>query len=173
MQETSEKTTDEMSLNDASENKYLLFRLSDELYGTPLLSVREVVEPQTVKPVPNTPRHYSGIINLRGQIVGVLNLGELLGIQQLPSSKNDSTKTRAFVVFDTVAGPLAVVVDRIDEVAKISESSIERNPDVQCRYPQEFLLGIGKVKEELTHLIDFSKLLSAGELKQIRQAKKG
>jgi len=66
-------------------DNFIVFRLEKELYATPLLSVKEIVEIQLIKPVPYTPSYYLGIMNLRGEVISVIDLKKKFGTNPLNS----------------------------------------------------------------------------------------
>jgi purine-binding chemotaxis protein CheW len=144
------------------EGRYLLFKLGNELYGSPLLGIREVVEPQETKPIPNTSKYFVGVINIRGKIVGVVDLRTKLTIDEI------ETKEMALLVFDTEAGPMAGLVDKVEAVVRISSSEIEKKPSVKTTVPIDFMIGIAKEAERLITLIDLNRMLGADELVQIK-----
>ncbi len=141
------------------ENRYLLFSLGKEMFGTPLLGVREVVEPLTPKPVPNTRPFFTGVINIRGEIVGVMDLRARF--QQIHKGEAG----QAMMVFETATGTEAALVDKIEAVAKISVKNIERQPNIKSSVPAEYLLGIAKEGERLVTLLDLKKVLEEQEVK--------
>ncbi len=151
----------EIQEDTGEEQKYILFRLGEELYGTPLLDVREVVEPIEPKPIPNTVRWFRGVINIRGEIVGVVDLRARFG------QSTELTAGRALMIFSTAVGPLAGLVDKVDSVARIPESDIERHPNVMSVVGQQYLLGIGKLTDRLVTLIDLARVLGEEDLRQI------
>ncbi len=146
-------------------DRYLLFSVGDELYGTPLLGVREVVEPQTAKPIPNTVKFFTGVINIRGQIVGVIDLRIRFGVAP------DEEGGRAMIVFDTENGPIAALVDQVESVVNIPDDLINRRPNLKTEVSTEFLIGIGQYSERLVTLIDLNKTLSAEDLAFLRASK--
>ena len=141
--------------------RYLLFKVGGELYGTPLLGIREVVEPQTPKPIPNTVSFFSGVINLRGQVVGVLDLRKRFG-HEAPLHPG-----MALMVFETEAGPLGALVDEIECVAQIPSQQVDSRPPVRTNVPVDYLLGIGKQEGRLVSLIDLNRILGTEELKAV------
>lgn len=152
--------------SEENESRYLLFRLGDELYGTPILGVREVLEPQAVKPVPNSVKYFAGVTNVRGEIVAIVDLRMRFG------HECSKTQTQAFVIFDSAVGPIGAIVDRVETVADIREDDIERSPKVEMEIDADFLVGIGKYNDRLISLIDFNKALGAEDLSQLRGAAK-
>lgn len=151
----------DIELGHNDEARYLLFRIAGELYGTPLLGVREVVEPQEPKPIPNTVSFFSGVINLRGQVVGVMDLRKRFGHEATHQAG------MALMVFDTESGPIAALVDAIESVTQIPRSNIEAKPAVRTNVPVDYLIGIGKHGGRLVSLIDLNHILGIEELKAV------
>ena len=145
--------------------RYLLFKVGGELYGPPLLGVREVVEPQDAKPLPNTAPFFSGVINLRGQVVGVVDLRKRFDCE---AKKHPGM---ALMVFDTDSGPLAALVDEIECVVKIPPSQIESKPAVRSHVGLDYLLGVGNHEGRLVSLIDLNRVLGSEELKSASPAR--
>jgi purine-binding chemotaxis protein CheW len=138
---------------------FLLFRVGGELYGTPLLGIREVVEPQEPKPIPNTVSFFSGIINLRGQVIGIIDLRKRFGCE---ASRHPGM---ALMIFTTESGPLGALVDEIESVVKIPQTNIESKAAIRMHVPSDFFIGIGNQGGRLISLIDLNKVLGTEELK--------
>ena len=147
------------------EAKYLLFRLDNDLYGTPLLGVREVIEPQPTKHIPNTVSYFKGLINIRGQVVGTLDLRIRL---DYPVSEG---KKQALLVFETETGAVAAVVDMVEAVIKIEEKDLHKKPNVRSHVPLEFLLGVTSYQGQLVTLIDLNRAFSQEDLVEVRHGK--
>ena len=142
-----------------NEEKYLVYAICNELYGSPLLSVREVLEYQKPKFMPNMAKHFSGVVNVRGAIVGVVDLRTKFG------STADVNRKTSMLLCDTETGPIAAVVDHVDCVVAFGDSDLERKPPVQSKIDQSYLLGVAKMKEKLVTIIDLNKSLSEENLK--------
>lgn len=151
--------------SDSAESRYLLFSLGTELYGTPILGVREVLEPMPIKPIPNAVKYFSGVVNVRGEIVGMIDLRVRFGHPPL------ALAGMAFIIFDSVVGPIGAVVDRVEVVADLPEEAIERHPKIETDVPADFLIGIGKYRERLVSLVDFNRALGAENLKHLSHSK--
>lgn len=145
--------------------RFLLFRVGGQLYGTPLLGIREVVEPQEPKPIPNTVSFFSGVINLRGQVVGVIDLRKRFGCEatQHPGM--------ALMIFHTDSGPLGALVDEIESVAKIPPTNIDSQASIRTHVPADYFLGIGTHGGRLISLLDLSKILGTEELRAVRASR--
>ena len=147
---------------DHVESRYILFQLGEELFGTQLLGVKEIVEPLSHKPIPNSKKHFMGMINLRGQILGVIDLRKRLGneIKEEPS---------AFIVCETEDGTaLAAAVDKVVAVGSIGADEIDQDPKITSEIPTRFLKGVGKYKEDLVIIIDLKELLMSEDLLILR-----
>ncbi|HEY8271132.1 MAG TPA: chemotaxis protein CheW [Pseudobdellovibrionaceae bacterium] len=147
-----------MSLNE-NDYKYLVYKIGNELYSSPLLSVREVLEYQNPKYMPNMVHHFSGVINVRGAIVGVLDLRLKFG---LPNPVGPKT---SILLCDTGRGLIAAVVDSVECVQEFAETDVDRKPVVMSKVKQEYLAGVAKSKEQLVTILDLHKFLTEEELK--------
>jgi purine-binding chemotaxis protein CheW len=156
-----------MSEEANSKNRYLVFRLNEDLYGTPLLGVREVVEFQQPKPIPNTAPWFSGIINIRGEIIGVIDLRSRF---EYPH-RNQISLGLALILFQTDIGTVAAVVDKIESVKEFTENNIEKNPGIAARVPMNYLIGIGQAEKQMINLIDLNQVLSKEEFIQFHRIK--
>lgn len=139
--------------------KYLIFKVGGELYASHLLSVREVLECQKPKFMPNMVSYFSGVINVRGAIVGVVDLRLKFGAPAVHTSRT------AMLLCDTPKGSIAAIVDRVECVHQFSESDFDRQPMVRSNVPGDYLLGVAKRKETLVTVIDLHKLLTQEELR--------
>jgi len=139
--------------------KYLIFKIGGELYGSPLLSVREVLECQKPKFMPNMVSYFSGVINVRGAIVGVVDLRLKFGA---PAANTSRT---AMLLCDTPKGSLAAVVDRVECVHQFAEADFDRQPMVRSNVKSDYLMGVAKRKDALVTIIDLHHLLTQEELR--------
>jgi purine-binding chemotaxis protein CheW len=147
------------------ENEYIVFCLEAQRYAVRLLDVSEVVEDLNVQAVPNTIRSFLGVANLRGKIIGVIDLKKHFEIPPNPSPQP------VLIVFDTDSGPLGALVDQIFSVSKIAETKIDRKASIVSSIPAKYLLGIAQFEERLITLIDLKKILSQQELLEIENIK--
>jgi len=141
------------------EGKYLTFSLGAEEYGLEILKVREIIGYIDVTAVPQTPHHIKGVINLRGQVIPVIDLRAKFGIE----STEVTEETCIIVVESTEAGQKSstgIIVDRVQEVLDIPGSAIEETPQFGASVNTDFILGMGKVEESVKILLDIDKVLS-------------
>lgn len=154
--ESSGTAVAEPTTADDSRHKYLLFSLQNELYGTPLISIREVLKLGVVKPVPYMANHFIGVINLRGLIVSIVDLRIKFGLVHEPQ------KTGLVIVIETRDGVIGAVIDDLMCVKVISPKDIEKHPNLDTRIPLRFYLGIAKTDHGLVNLVDAAGVLVDG-----------
>lgn len=140
----------ENQLSKESHSKFLIFTLGNEVYGTPLLSVREVIEYKIPKPVPNTDSSFEGVINLRGEVIGILDLRKIFNVEAPPAA--------CLLVFESEMGVLAAAVDKVVSVTEIKDTNIDHKQSGGKKLDIEYLIGIGKIDQGLVTLIDLVKI---------------
>lgn len=144
--------------------KYLTFLLDDEEYGLEILKVREIIGIMDITKVPQTPAFVEGVINLRGKVIPVIDLRTKFGLQR--AEYNDQT---CIIVVD-VGLLTGIIVDTVKEVHDIPGPNIEPPPHLGSSVDTSFILGMGKVKEDVKILLDVDKVLSTEELVDLQQA---
>jgi len=136
--------------------KFLTFFLDLEEYGIEILRVQEIIRMLPVTSVPGTPAHLRGIINLRGQIIPVIDLRRKLGME----SKLETSET-CIIVVNVQDVALGIIVDRVSEVLSIAAADIEPAPSFGKDVHTDFILGIGKSQSRIKILLDIDRILSA------------
>jgi len=159
-----EVTTQKEHLNKAikeKEGKYLTFALGPEEYGLEILKVREIIGYMEITAVPQTPNHVKGVINLRGQVIPVIDLRTKFGMETA-----EITEQTCIIVVEISQGKqkysTGIVVDRVQEVLDIAGDNIEEAPQFGSSVNTDFILGMGKIGESVKILLDIDKVL-AGE----------
>ncbi len=143
------------------EGKYLTFALANEEYGLEILRVREIIGYIDVTALPQTPHHVKGVINLRGQVIPVVDLRAKFGMETTEVTE----RTCIIVVEITVAGrklSTGIVVDRVQEVLDIEGHNIEEAPQFGGSVNTDFILGMGKVGDSVKILLDIDRVLAGG-----------
>jgi purine-binding chemotaxis protein CheW len=156
------------SLTDRA-GKYLTFELGKEVYGLPVLRVREVIGMQAAAKVPHTPDYVQGVINLRGKVIPIIDLRMKFGLP--PTEHTD--RTCVVVVQLTGRGSVILagaVVDRVSEVVNLVTADIEDTPDFGDGTNLPYVLGIAKTKDGVRILVDPDVLFEVTQLVQVQAA---
>ena len=134
--------------------KYICFGLGQEEFGIPLLSVKEVLAIPDITPVPQTPAHFLGIINLRGNVISVMDLRAKFGIK---STTADETTV---IILDFGDYQLGVVVDRVDSVLSVNPEQISNKPHIESSKSTDYISGVYRQDQKLILILDIAKALS-------------
>jgi purine-binding chemotaxis protein CheW len=135
--------------------RWVTFRLADEAYGINVMQVQEVLRITDVAPVPGAPHFVMGIINLRGNVVTVLDMRKLLSL--MPGEITDHSR---IMVIESGNVTVGLLVDSVAEVVNISASQIDPAPNVGNDDSSRYIQGVYSRKEEILILIDLNKLIS-------------
>jgi len=143
--------------------RFLSFSLCNEEYAVPLLKVREVIALPDITSVPHTPAHFKGIMNLRGQIISVIDLR-----LKFKMAKADTTQETAVIILDIAAASLGVVVDSIDSVLAVETSNISDTPDIESVITSDYITGVTRKDKKLVLLLDIERTLSVEDMSTMR-----
>jgi len=144
------------------EGKYLTFALANEEYGLEILKVREIIGYIDVTAVPQTPHHVKGVINLRGQVIPVVDLRAKFGMETTEVTE----QTCIIVVEITQSGRkfnTGIIVDRVQEVLDIAGKDIEEAPQFGSSVDTDFILGMGKIGDKVKILLDIDRVLAGAD----------
>ena len=157
-----------MSVSEINETRqYLTFKLAEEIFAIDVAKVREVLEISTITKVPRTPEFMSGVINLRGNVVPVVDLRLCFEM-----SKTEKTVNTCIVVVEvllegesTVIGALA---DSVEEVIDLEPDQIQPAPRIGTQIRTDFIKGMGKRDAQFVMILDIDRVFSAGEMSAMR-----
>ena len=142
--------------------KYLTFRLQGEEYGLEILKVREIIGLMDITSVPQTPEYVAGVINLRGKVIPVVDLRLKFGMPH-----EEFTEETCVIVVEMASQDgetlVGVIVDAVSEVLDVSGTDIEPAPEFGSSVDTTFILGMGKVKNEVKILLDIDRVLAAAD----------
>ena len=117
------------------------FRLGDERYGIPVWKVREIIRPVQMFPIPGMKEPVQGVINLRGEIIPVLQIHSLLNVQGGKSGGDD--KQRRIIILELERGGIGIWVDDVSEVIRVASKDVKSAPDIGKDTPgQNAMMGI-------------------------------
>ena len=139
--------------------QWVTFKLDDEVYGINVMQVQEVLRLTEIAPVPGAPDYVMGIVNLRGNVVTVIDTRKRFGL--LPKEPDDSTRIVIIEVDNQVIGTL---VDSVAEVVNLRTSEIETAPNLgEDNESSKYIQGVHSDGDNILILIDVNKMLSESE----------
>jgi purine-binding chemotaxis protein CheW len=149
--------------------QYLTFSLAGEPFAVGTLSVKEIIEYGQLTGVPMMPPSIRGVINLRGAVVPVIDLGARFGGRQTEVSRRT-----CIVILEVNHADeqqvIGVLVDAVNEVLEIAPADIEPPPAFGAHIRTDFIQGMGKVGGRFVILLDIGRVLSVGELAALAHA---
>ncbi|MGB1198221.1 MAG: chemotaxis protein CheW [Thalassotalea sp.] len=157
------------STNEAADSsdevvQWVTFKLDSETYGINVMQVQEVLRYTEIAPVPGAPLYVLGIINLRGNVVTVIDTRSRFGLE--PSDITDNTR---IVIIESEKQVIGILVDSVAEVVYLKASEIDVAPNIGNEESAKFIQGVSNREGELLILVDLNKLLSDDEWDELKQ----
>ncbi len=147
--------------------QYLTFKLEGEIFALDISKVREVLDFTTVTKVPKTPAFMRGVINLRGNVVPVVDMRLKFGM-----SKTEKTVNTCIVIAEiSIEGETALLgalADSVQEVVDFEPEQIEPAPRIGTKLRTEFIKGMGKRNDDFVILLDIDKVFTSEELSMVQ-----
>ena len=151
------------------EGKYLTFSLANEEYGLGILKVKEIIGMMPITSVPGTPQFVKGVINLRGQVIPVIDLRMRFRINAA-----DYTDRTCIVVVEIESEDriirVGIVVDSVSEVLNIKSGDIDDTPMFGTTMNTDYILGMAKMQGGVKILLDIDRVLNTDEINSLRHA---
>ena len=147
------------------DQRFLTFTMGNEAYAVPLAKVREVIAHGDITRVPNTPAHFKGLMNLRGQVISVIDLRTKFQFKNAEISAET-----AIIILDLDPLCMGVIIDSVDAVLAISEASISPPPDFESNIRSDYITGVARVDKRLILILDIEKTLSVEDLLALKSS---
>ncbi len=135
-------------------NRWVTYRLADEVYGINVMQVQEVLRMSEIAPVPGAPSCVLGIINLRGNVVTVVDARELFGL-----SRSDATDQTRIMIVEINKLIVGLLVDSVAEVVNIQNSDIDSAPNIGNEENSRYIQGVFSKNNEILILVDLNRLM--------------
>lgn len=164
---TKKQETDPAAAKDDQLQQYLTFQVGKEKLAIGILDVNEIIEISNVTRVPMTPDYIRGVINLRGNVVPVIDLSARLGHQVSDLSKR-SCIVLVEIETNEEAQIIGMLVDQVNEILEIPKENIQPPPDFGSDIRTEFIQAMGRVGDDFIILLAINRVLSVAELAQLQ-----
>ena len=142
------------SISDTTKNRYLSFAIGEENFGMEIECVKEIINTFDITPVPHTQDYIKGIMNLRGDIIPVIDVRTRFLME--PKAYDELT---CIVVLEQKDGNIGLIIDSVNEVKYISEQNISPPPAAKLNYVNQFIKNLGRSDERVILLIETQRLL--------------
>ncbi len=165
-QMTTQVSSNKPVVSDEEATQYLTFFVAEERYAIAILDVKEIIEVSQMTRVPMTPDYIRGVINLRGNVVPVVDLCARLG-----KGRSELTKRSCIVLVEVDTRnerqQLGMLVDEVNEILEIPASHLQPAPDFGTDIRTDFIQSMGRVDDVFMILLDINHVLSVEELSQL------
>ena len=153
----------------AMPSQYLTFMLGGEAYAIGILAIKEIIEHVNMTRVPMMPQFIRGVINLRGAVVPVIDLGVRFG-----TGATQVTRRTCIVIVEVEnedeSQDVGILVDAVNEVMDIAGANIEPAPDFGTRISTEFIAGMARIGDEFVIILEPARVLSVDEIAVLAQS---
>lgn len=156
---------DDEALKNISENvaTFLTFKLGKELFAVNVSKVLTILEMKPITKVPNSPDHMRGVINLRGQVLPVIDMRIKFGMEATEFTQNTCINVLNINI-DNEDTQLGILVDAVDQVLEIKESEIEESPTIGTKYKTEFIEGMYRLNDGFIMLLNIDLIFNADDV---------
>lgn len=148
-------------------NSYLTFKLGEEEFASHVSKVLSIMEMVKITQVPKSPEYMQGVINLRGQVLPVVDTRIKFGM-----TPTEFTASTCIVVMEVEVNgeyvQVGTLVDSVQEVLEITQDQIQPPPSIGSKYKSEFISGMAKIDEKFIMMLDMDKVFSAEELLNVQ-----
>lgn len=139
-------------------DQYLTFVLNGEEYGVPILAVRGIQGWEKTTPIPNAPSYVNGIINLRGEVVPIVDLRKRFALDVIPYNEH-TVVVVVRIERDDKERTVGLVVDAVADVHDIKGENMRNTPDFGNVSSDEFVKGLGLFEEKMIIILDINKII--------------
>ncbi|MCX7772854.1 MAG: chemotaxis protein CheW [Clostridia bacterium] len=139
------------------------FHIADETFGIGITQIYQILKPQEIFKVPNTPPFIEGLLNLRGKVLTVFNLRKRFN---MPAKENDENTKIIIVNMNELL--LGFVVDSVTEIVRVPDEDIVETPPTLSTFDKRFLSGVAKLNDKLILLLNLDKVLTPDEEQQVK-----
>ena len=156
----------------AGETQFQLvtFHLGEELYGVDIMDVKEIVRLQNVRVIPNAPYYVEGIINLRGEIIPIIDLHKRFKIQTI-NRPEDIEIEGGFIILNIDGNKIGIIIDKVERVMTVKGEDVKDPPQMLSGIGSEYIEGVIREKNGYLIMLNIRKLFNANELQKIIESK--
>jgi purine-binding chemotaxis protein CheW len=143
-----------VSTSSTARRELIAFRIGDQEFCVDIMQVREIRGWTTATPLPRTPNFMKGVINLRGAVLPIVDLGARLGLQT-----TDPTARHVIMVINQGTRTLGLLVDAVSDIIEVTEDMVQPTPDVACDQVKAFVKGLFGIEGRMISLITLDRVL--------------
>lgn len=152
-------------MNADAQFQLVTFHLGEELYGVNIMDVKEIVRIQNVRVIPNAPYYVEGIINLRSEIIPIIDLHKRFRIQNVHSE--DIEMDGGFIILNIDGNKIGIIIDKVERVVSVKGEDVKEPPQMLTGIGTEYIEGVIREESDYLIMLNTRKLFNAKELQKI------
>ncbi len=154
-------------MEDESQMQLVTFHLGDELYGVDIMDVKEILKIQNIRAIPNAPYYMVGILNLRGEIIPIIDLHRRFHLDVGSVRPELDELESGFIILNISGTEIGIIIDKISRVVSINNTEIQEAPQMKGGIGSEYIIGVTRNKDDdYLIILDTQKLFDAKELQK-------
>ncbi len=150
-----------------SQFQLVTFHLGEELYGVNIMDVKEIVKLQNVRFIPNAPYYVEGIINLRGEIIPIIDLHKRFKLQSGAVSSDADVNDGGFIILNIEGSQIGIIIDKVERVVSVKAEDVKEPPQMLSGIGSEYIEGVIRQEQGYLIMLNIRKLFNAKELQKI------
>ena len=148
-------------------NRFLTFYLEDEVYGVHISDVKEIIAMMKTTPVPKTPKFIKGVMNLRGNIIPVVDMRLKFDMPSIPQHMYT-----AIVIIKLAEKLIGFIVDKVEEVINVEDENLSLPPEFGGHIDTKFIKHMAQHKQKVVMILDLIALFGEDELNMVQNLSK-
>ncbi len=157
--------SNKVELDNEAQRQLVTFQLGPEVYGIDIMDVREIVQMENIRTIPNAPSSVEGIFNLRGEIIPIINLHKRFHIKRIEMAE-DEELLNGTIILNINNTKIGIIIDKILRVLPIENQTIQPPPQILTGIGAEYIQGVITNEEGYLIILDIQKLFDPRELQQ-------
>ncbi|MEJ6951511.1 chemotaxis protein CheW [Natronospora cellulosivora (SeqCode)] len=142
------------------EKQFIVFNINDKSFGVDVKQIKQIIPSEESIPIPNSPEFIEGVINLRGEIIPIVDMKRKLKFDISNNEKNDEK----IIIVELDKNNVGMRVDSVSEMTRLYTDEISEAPNIVKGINKDYLMGLGKFKNSLLILLDLGRILSDEEV---------
>ena len=155
-QQSIESTESRVELEDST--NLVTFRLGSGEYAIDIMQAKEIIKMEKITLIPNAPDFVEGVINLRGNIIPIIDLKKRFNLEEIEGDKNTG-----IIIVKIEDVDMGIIIDSISKVVSIANSDIQPPPPMLSGIGQKYIKGVGKLEDKLLVVLDLEKLFTTDD----------
>ena len=151
---------------DSQEQQYIMFTVADQKFAVDIMQTREIINMTELTDMPSSPDFIKGVVNLRGEIVPIVDLERRLDVSSLERS---AEKNQRIIIVSIDENLVGMQVSRVEGIIRLDADDVGEAPEITRGIHENYIDGVGKLEEELVVILDLAGVLTAAEVEELEE----